>query len=258
MKVVLFCGGQGMRLRGYNNQIPKPMMMVGYRPILWYLMKYYAYFGHKDFILLLGYKADVIKDYFVNYHEYISNDFVLSKGGKKLSMINTDISDWTITFLDTGINANVGDRLLLAKEHLKSEEMFFANYADGLTDLPLNIMLNQFKASKCTGIFMACQPNLTFHFAYFNEKNQLEGIHPAAETGLFINAGYFIFRNTIFDYLKKGEELVEEPFKRMIKDRKLMAYKYNGFWRGVDTFKDKHEIDDLYKADKAPWKVWNN
>lgn len=247
-----------MRLRDYNNKVPKPMMMVGYRPLLWHVMKYYAHFGHKDFVLLLGHKADVIKDYFVNYREYISNDFIFSKGGKELTLLNSDISEWTITFLDTGINANVGERLLAAKKALKDEEVFMANYADGLTDLPLDVMTNSFMKSKSTASFLAFQPNYSFHVTTFNQKNQVEQIVPLSKAGLWINAGYFIFRNSIFDYIKKGEELVEEPFKRMIKKHKLMAYKYEGFWRGVDTFKDKQVVDDLYLTGKSPWEVWKD
>ena len=118
MKVVLFCGGQGTRLRDYSDTIPKPMVKVGYRPILWHVMKYYAHFGHQDFILCLGHQADVIKNFFLNYNEAISNDFVISKGGNEVRLLNTDIDDWNITFVDTGINANLGERLLAVREYL--------------------------------------------------------------------------------------------------------------------------------------------
>src|SRR4030043_626884 len=137
MKVVLFCGGLGMRLREYSEQIPKPMVPVGYRPILWNIMKYYAYFGHKDFILCLGHKADMIKNYFIDYDETISNDFVYTKGGKNIKLLNSDIDEWKITFVDTGVNSNIGMRLMKIKDHLKNEKMFLANYSDGLTDMHL-------------------------------------------------------------------------------------------------------------------------
>ena len=212
MKVVLFCGGKGLRLRDYSDKIPKPMIKVGYRPILWNVMKYYAHYGHKDFILLLGHKADVIKDYFVNYHEYISNDFVYSHGGENLNLLNTDIKDWTITFIDTGTNANIGERLGAVKHLLKNEEYFLANYADGLTDLPLDSMISEFKESNYVGSFMAYQPKYSFHVVAFNGSNEVKNILPMTKTDIWINTGYFIFRNTIFDYMKMGEELVEEPF----------------------------------------------
>ena len=135
MKVVLFCGGQGTRLRDYSENVPKPMVPIGYRPILWHVMKYYAHFGHKDFILCLGYRADVIKDYFLNFNECVSNDFVLSAGGAKLELLNRDIQDWTITFAETGPTSNIGQRLKAVEKYVKDEPMFLANYSDGLTDM---------------------------------------------------------------------------------------------------------------------------
>ena len=147
MKVVLFCGGLGTRLREYTGEIPKPMVKIGYRPILWHLMKYYAHFGHNDFVLCLGYKADVIKEFFLRYEEWISNDFTLSKGGKELTLENNDIEDWNITFVDTGLHANIGERLVAVRKYVEDEEMFLANYSDGLTDLDLNAMIAQFRAS---------------------------------------------------------------------------------------------------------------
>ena len=137
MKVVLFCGGAGMRLRGYADDVPKPMVHIGNRPILWHLMKYYAHFGHKDFILCLGYKGNVIKDYFLNYDESVSNDFVWSNGGKHIQFLNRDIDDWTITFVETGTTSNIGQRLKAVEPHLSGEEIFLANYGDGLSDASL-------------------------------------------------------------------------------------------------------------------------
>src|SRR5687768_8893066 len=135
MKVVLFCGGLGTRLRDYSDSIPKPLVEVGTRPIIWHLMKYYAHFGHKDFILCLGYGGNAIKQYFLNYDESRSNDFVLSKGGKKIELEKSDIEDWTIRFVDTGMHSNVGERLRRVRRFLEGEEMFLANYADCLSDI---------------------------------------------------------------------------------------------------------------------------
>src|SRR5690242_13738624 len=144
MKVVLFCGGLGMRLREYSETIPKPMVNIGYRPILWHVMKYYAHYGHKEFILCLGYKADMIKNYFLNYNECLSNDFTLSEGGKTLQLLNSDIQDWKITFVDTGVSTNIGQRLKMVEQHLEGEDVFLANYTDGLTDLPLPQLIDSF------------------------------------------------------------------------------------------------------------------
>jgi glucose-1-phosphate cytidylyltransferase len=123
MKVVLFCGGLGMRIREYSDAIPKPMVPIGYRPLLWHVMKYYAHYGHKDFILCLGYKADVVKNYFLNYDECVSNNFVLSNGGNRLKLLNSDIHDWNITFVDTGISSNIGQRLKAVESYLEGESV---------------------------------------------------------------------------------------------------------------------------------------
>src|SRR5580698_7932907 len=158
MKVVLFCGGAGMRLRGYTDDVPKPMVKIGTRPILWHLMKYYAHFGHKDFILCLGYMGDAIKDYFLNYDEAVSNDFVWSQGGKKISFVNRDIDDWTITFVETGITATIGERLRAVEPYLRSEDMFLANYGDGLSDLELPNMIDAFCHSNAIASLLLVQP----------------------------------------------------------------------------------------------------
>lgn len=259
MKVVLFCGGLGMRLREYSESIPKPMVSIGYRPILWNIMKYYAHYGHKDFILCLGHKADMIKDYFINYHEYISNDFVFTKGGKEIDLLNSDIDDWKITFVDTGIKANIGMRLLKAKKFLKDEEMFLANYSDGLTNLCLPDMINDFKNQKNQiGTFMAFQPTQSFHVVSLENNGLVKNISHIGDSGLWINTGYFILRKEIFNYINKGDELVNEPFQRLIKEKKLHSYRFDGFWASMDTFKDKQTLDDKYAKGNPPWEVWKN
>src|SRR5258707_10848301 len=163
MKVVIFCGGYGMRLREYSEEVPKPMVPIGYRPVLWHLMKYYAHYGHKDFILCLGYRADAVKNYFLNYNECISNDFVLSGGGKSLELFNSDIHDWRITFADTGIDSNIGQRLKAVEKYLEGEEEFLANYSDGLTDLRLDEQIDHFHQQNKIASFLCVRPNLTYH-----------------------------------------------------------------------------------------------
>ena len=258
MKVVLFCGGQGVRIRDFSDQIPKPMVHIGYRPILWNIMKYYASFGHKDFILCLGYKADVIKNYFMNYDETISNDFIYTKGGKNIELQNTDIDDWTITFVDTGMTANIGMRLMQVKEYLQGEEMFLANYSDGLSDLQLPKMVDWFTAKKNkTAAFMAYRSNQSFHFVDKETDGTVNGISHIGSSNILINAGYFIFRKEIFDYMEYGDELVDEPFKKLIKKKGLVSWEHEGFWASMDTFKDKKSIDDIYAEGNPPWEVWN-
>ncbi len=257
MKVVLFCGGQGVRLRDYSDQIPKPMVNVGYRPILWNIMKYYAHYGHKDFILCLGYKADVIKNYFMNYDETISNDFVFKNGGKDIELQNSDIHDWKITFVDTGLNSNIGMRLMQVKDYLKDEEMFLANYSDGLSDLHLPTMINWFTEKKDkTAAFMSYQSFQSFHFVDKDENGNVNKISQTGSTSLLVNTGYFIFRNDIFDYMEYGDEIVEEPFKKLINNKKLISWEHKGFWMSMDTFKDKRAIDEIYDKGIPPWEVW--
>ncbi len=259
MKVVLFCGGLGMRLREYSESIPKPMVTIGYRPILWHVMKYYAHYGHKDFILCLGYRADVVKNYFLNYNECTSNDFVLSRGGKRLQLFNSDIHDWRITFADTGINANIGQRLKAVEKYLEGEEEFLANYSDGLTDVPLPAQLDHFHRSGKIGSFLCVRPNLSYHLVSLQEgdENLVAGIHAINNGTIRINGGFFIFKRQIFDYMSANEELVQEPFQRLVAERQLVGYSYDGFWACMDTFKDKQQLDELDHG-SAPWKVWNH
>jgi glucose-1-phosphate cytidylyltransferase len=255
MKVVLFCGGLGTRLRDVSEDIPKPMVKIGYRPILWHVMKYYAHFGHKDFILCLGYKADKIKDYFLNYNEYVSNDFTMCKGGKEIRLENSDIADWKITFVDTGVHSNIGQRLTAVRKYMEGEKMFLANYSDGLTNLPLPEMIDFFDRSGKTGGFVCVKPSQSFHVVTLNDGNLIEDIRYVKNTGLLINGGYFIFRQALFDYLRDGEELVEQPFRRLIEKGELIGYRYDQFWC-MDTFKEQQELSDMYQQGNAPWEIW--
>lgn len=258
MKVVIFCGGLGMRIREAGDDIPKPMVTIGHRPILWHLMKYYAHFGHTDFILCLGYRAEVIKKYFLNYEETSSNDFVLSGGGREIELMNRDISDWRITFADTGVNANIGQRLLAVRKYLRGEDVFLANYADGLTDMHLPTVIERFQSRGKIGNFVSIRPNLSFHAVSGSPDGGVSAIKPVRETDLRINTGFFMFRSEIFDYMCAGEELVEEPFQRLIAADQLLAYPYDGFTASMDTFKDKHRFEELHAKGRAPWEVWRN
>jgi glucose-1-phosphate cytidylyltransferase len=258
MKVVLFCGGLGMRLREYSESIPKPMVEIGYRPILWHVMRYYAHFGHKDFILCLGHRADAVKRYFLTYDECISNNFVLSQGGKNLELLNSDIGDWKITFVDTGLNSNIGQRLKAVEEYVAGEDVFLANYADGLTDLYLPDYVKFFMDSQKTAAFLSVKPTQSFHIVSSKNGYEVTSIDHIAESNIWINGGYFILRREIFSYIRDGEELVNEPFKRLVDEKQLITLLHNGFWVAMDTFKDKQFLDDLVSKNHAPWEVWKN
>lgn len=256
MKVVLFCGGLGTRLREYGDNIPKPLVPIGYRPVLWHVMKYYAHFGHRDFIICLGYRADKIKDYFLRYDECISNDFVLSEGGKKITLLRSDTLDWTITFVDTGLNSSIGERLVKVRHLLEDDGSFFANYSDGLTDLPLPKMVQRFDRSGKIAAFVCAPPSQTFHVVRLKNGSRVQQIFAVRDSGLLVNAGFFIFRREVFDYIKPGEDLVGPPFNRLIRKNQIMGYKYDRFW-SMDTFKEQQELSDLFMRGNAPWEVWN-
>jgi glucose-1-phosphate cytidylyltransferase len=254
VKVVLFCGGLGTRIRDYSENVPKPMVPVGNHPILWHVMQYYSQYGHHDFILCLGYKANVVKNYFLNYKVEESSDCVISDFGAKVEIIGEKPPDWHVTLVDTGIWRNIGERLFAVKHFVNNEELFLANYSDGLSDAPLDDMIARFKASDKIGCFLAVHPPVSFHLAEFNEQGTVSRIRSSQQSDVWINGGYFIFRREIFDYIKLGEELVVEPFNRLIKAGKLMAYKYEGFWRAMDTMRDRQTLEEMVERGETPWR----
>ena len=256
MKVVLFCGGLGTRIRDYSENIPKPLIPIGSRPILVNLMRYYAHFGHKDFVLCLGYRAEAIKQYFLEYNEAMSNDFVLTKGGREVELLQRDIDDWTITFVDTGLNSNIGERLLAVKKHVQDEEMFLANYSDGLSDLPLPRYIESFVHSDCTAQLLSVPAPHAFHIVESDDDQLARRLVYVGESKVRINGGFFVFRREIFDFIRPGEELVIEPFQRLIEKSKLRAHAYDGFWASMDTFKDKQRFEDMLVRGQTPWQVW--
>jgi glucose-1-phosphate cytidylyltransferase len=257
MKVVLFCGGLGLRIRDAED-VPKPMVNIGYRPILWHLMKYYSHYGHKDFILCLGHQAEIVKNYFRNYDECTSNDFVLSSGGRKLELFNRDIDEWRITFADTGINSNLGERLKAVEKYLEGEEEFLVNYSDGLTDLPLPQQLEHFRQHGKIAGFLCVRPNLSYHLVSLQEGDDslVSAIQPINNGAVRINGGFFIFKKRIFQYIGEKEELVSQPFQRLAQEKQLIGYPYDGFWASMDTFKDKQRLESLWRSGAAPWEVW--
>lgn len=256
MKVVLFCGGFGTRLREHSSAIPKPLVNVGYRPIIWHLMRYYAHYGHRDFILCLGYRGDMIREYFLNYNECMSNDFTLSNGGRTVTLHSQDIQDWNITFVDTGLHSNIGQRLLRVKQHLAGEPSFLANYSDGLSDIPLDIMLSDFERKNVVGMCASVLPQQSFHFVHADATGTVSRIGPMRDQQLFINGGFFVLKQEIFDYIEDGDELVEKPFERLAAKGQLATYRHQGFWQAMDTFKDKITFDRMESRDQCPWMVW--
>ncbi len=260
MKVVLFCGGMGMRMREAGGAIPKPMVSVGSRPIMWHVMKYYAYFGHKDFILCLGWQANAIKDYFLHYEESVSNDFVLhgNGNGNKVELLGSDIDDWTITFVDTGINANIGQRLCAVREHLAGEETFLANYTDGVSDLHLPDLIDFHQTNQAVASFVSVRPQQSFHLVDLHDDGRVDRIKTISQSDVWMNGGFFVLQQDIFDFMEEGEELVLEPFERLTKLGKLYTTRHNGFWGCMDTYKEKQALDDRVARGDAPWELWKH
>src|SRR4029453_18733434 len=239
MKVVLFCGGLGTRLREHSDTIPKPLVNIGYRPLIWHLMRYYAHYGHTEFILALGYRGDMIREYFLHYSEAMTNDFVFSDGGRSVELMSRDLDNWRITFVDTGLHSNIGQRLLRVRKYLANDEVFLANYSDGVSDLPLDQLVADFEARNAVASFASVPSAYTFHTVRSDDDGIVTGMSSLNQSPVWINGGFFIFRRTIFDYINEGEELVEAPFERLTKKRLLATFRYRGFWHAMDTFKDK-------------------
>jgi glucose-1-phosphate cytidylyltransferase len=236
MKVVLFCGGLGLRIRDASITVPKPLVTVGDRPILWHVMKYYAHHGHREFILCLGHGGDAIRAYF------------RSEPARR---------DWTITLADTGLHSSIGERLSAIKPSLRGDAAFLCNYADGLTDLHLPDLLDAFASSGKIAALLCARPSLSYHFVRTRADGTVVALDNADAVELRVNGGYFVFRQEIFDYLRDGEDLVGEPFRRLIGEGRLLGYRHDGFWKNMDTFKDKQALDDLYAGGNAPWAVWS-
>jgi glucose-1-phosphate cytidylyltransferase len=256
MKVVLFCGGLGLRMRDVAPEVPKPMMPVAGRPILLHIMKYYAHFGHTDFILCLGYKSQLIKDFFKDSNRCIRSESNASENCTKCEFLDDD-QVWSVTLVETGLDASIGERLRAIRNHIGDDEMFLANYSDVLTDVPLNAMIDHVIHQEKTASFLCVRPTYTSHVVTFSsDGTTVAGIQDIRCHDIWINGGYFVFRREVFDYLGPGEDLVEEPFRRLIDDEQLLAYRYEGFWVPMDTFKDRQSIQLLDDQGVRPWAVW--
>jgi glucose-1-phosphate cytidylyltransferase len=257
MKVVLFCGGLGMRMRDGVTNAPKPMAMIGDRPLLWHVMRYYAHYGHTEFVLCLGYGATAVKDFFLNYDETRSNDFVLENGAQSVKLFKTDISDWRITFVDTGLHSAIGERLRRIRPFVQDEEMFLANYADVLTDAPLPDMISRFAASDATVSLLAVPPQSSHHVVDVDEDGLITQVIPVRDLRQWENGGYFVLRSEIFDHLNKGEDLVEDAVMRLVPQKKVLGYVYKGYWTPADTVKERAQLEEMYFRGHCPWMIWD-
>jgi len=256
VKVVLFCGGYGMRMRDGASDLPKPMHPVGPRPLIWHVMRYYAHFGHKDFILCLGYGAHHIKNYFLNYDETESNDFVLHHG--EVDLMGSDIQDWNITFVHTGLDSPIGERLRRVRHLVEDDEMFHANYADVLTDAPLDRMVEQFRGTDAIGQLMAVPPQSAFHCVDVTDDGKLESITTLQEMPLWENGGYLMFRPGVFEYLEKDCDLIGDVCAPLARKGRMAAFRHRGFWQPADTVKERNALEAAYQGGARPWMLWES
>ncbi len=258
MKVVILCGGYGTRIRDVAEHLPKPMIPIGRFPILWHIMKYYASFGHTDFVLCLGYKSHVIKDFFLNYEAH-TKDFTIQLGVKESIQFHNqhNESDWKVTLAETGLDAMTGARIARIRPYVDGED-FMLTYGDGVGDIDLDALVNfhrgHGKALSVTGVRppgrfgeLAHQQGLVEEF---NEKPQA--------TGGRISGGYFMASPKLFDYLEDNDSLVFEqrPMRRMVQDRQLMVHEHDGFWQPMDTHREYQLLNGLYEKGEAPWVRW--
>jgi glucose-1-phosphate cytidylyltransferase len=235
MKVVLFCGGRGLRMRALDSATPKSLMPIGPRPLLWHVMRYYAHFGYTDFVLALGYGAQAITDYFDD---------------------DRTAAGWRITFVDTGLDTAIGERLRRVRRFV-DDEVFLANYGDVLTDAPLDRIIADVEERDAVASLLAVIPPHSFHVVEYGPSGRVLGLTPAAQMPLRVNGGYFVLRQRIFDYLDEGEDLVEHAFARAASHGRLEAIPYDGFWAPVDTLKERAALEELVNAGTAPWMLWH-
>ena len=236
---MIFCGGQGMRLETgtFSERLPKPMASIGGRPLLWHLMKYYAHYGHTEFVLGLGYRGGAIRDFFERAE--------FAKRG------------WPFYFVDTGIESSIGERFAHTRDHIGDRDVFLASYGDTLTDAQLPLLIAAHEASGKIASLLAARPNYTFNVIDADDERVVTSFHDVAQTGMWINGGFFVLRRQVFDYIREGEDL-PETLNRLIADRQLLAYKYGGFWAPMDTLKDKERLESLVRAGSGSWQVWAN
>jgi len=246
-----------MRMRDGVTSGPKPMAMVGERPLMWHVMRYYAHFGHTDFVLCLGYGASAVKDFFLNYDETRSNDFVLENGFSDVKLFSADVAQWRITFVDTGLNSPIGERLRRVRRFVDDEPMFLANYADVLTDAPLPDMIERFAASSAVAGLLAVPLQSSHHVVDIGDDGLITRVTPMQDLRQWENGGYFVLRPEIFDHLNEGEDLVEDAIVRLVSRGRVLAYPYKGYYTPADTVKERARLEEMYHRGTCPWMVWD-
>jgi len=258
MKVVLLAGGFGTRLSEETDVIPKPMIDIGGKPILWHIMKTYSKYGFNEFVILLGYKGYYIKEYFANYFLHQS-DVTIDLKKNEVEILNNTSEPWKVTLLDTGLSSLTGGRIKRAEEFI-GDNAFMLTYGDGVADIDINKLISFHKAHGKLMTMTSCQPDGRFGALDLAKDNQVREFKEKPKgDGSWINAGYFVCEPKVFDYITQGDATIfeQEPLQNLAKDNEIFTYKHNDFWMPMDTLRDKHKLNEMWDKGQAPWKVWS-
>jgi glucose-1-phosphate cytidylyltransferase len=255
VKVVILCGGLGTRLREETEYRPKPLVEIGGFPILWHIMKIYSQYGFNEFVLPLGYRGSMIKDYFVNF-EWMSNDFTLrTRSRDKIFHYSKSLDDWTITFAETGAETNTGGRLRKIEKYINND-VFMTTYGDGVADINIQKLYEYHKSHNCIATLTAVHPMSFYGVLDIDGNDIVKGFREKPRLDGWINSGFFVFDRKIFEYLGDNDVLEEEPLEKLSQEGQLSVYRHTGFWKSMDTYKDAKLLNKLWEQDSPPWKIW--
>jgi len=256
MQVVIWCGGRGTRLHEMTEFIPKPLVPIGNRPVLWHIMKIYSHFGFNEFILCLGYKGEMIKDYFLNYPIKVS-DFTITLHSKESKFHSNNLEDWKLTLADTGIETLTAGRLLKIKNFLENGKTFMATYGDGLADIDIDVLLNFHKKMGKIVTITGGHPYSKYGLLEIAHDNIVLSLKQKPKIGEFTNIGFMVFEAEVFDYIKT-DTTIEEVLMDLIKDGQVVMYKHENFFHPMDTYKDYEDLNSMSNSGNTPWKIWEN
>jgi glucose-1-phosphate cytidylyltransferase len=257
MKVLILAGGYGTRISEESDYKPKPMVEIGGKPILWHIMKIYSYYGYNDFVILLGYKGYYIKEYFANYFLHQS-DITIDISNGNMEVLNNSSEPWKITLLDTGLNSMTGGRIKRAQTFIGNEP-FMLTYGDGVSDINVDELLKFHKSHGKAMTMTSAQPDGRFGVLNINHENKvIDFLEKPKGDGGWVNAGFFVCESKVFDYINHDDSIVfeQEPLQKLAKDGEIFTYKHYGFWKPMDSLKDKNDLNKLWNENNAPWKVW--
>ncbi len=256
MKVLILAGGYGTRISEESDVKPKPMIEIGGKPILWHIMKHYSHYGFSEFVILLGYKSYVIKEYFANYYLH-NSDVTIDTSKREMEIHNNYSENWKITLLETGLDTMTGGRVKKAKDYIGNES-FFLTYGDGVSDLNLDEELKFHRSHGKKVTMTAIQPDGKFGALSIESNNKISNfLEKPKGDGAWINGGFFICEPSVMDYLTNDQTIFErDPLEKLAKEGELYSFKHSGFWRCMDTLRDKTQLNEMWNSDKAKWKVW--